>query len=788
MRNFYNFPAQKKPMKLKGEEWRRNCVDGAEAIALFSTPLIRRSRTNKQINYDLYSNILHQDDVDRMCNPFKLKDSSTPAKMQNYPLANPKIDLLIGEEERRIFDWSVRVINEDAVTEKEQGIKAAAEEYLIGLLTQNIQDPQALQQKMAEIKKKLIYEYQDLRELRATRVLKHLWEKNELGRQFNKGFKDALLVAEEIYDWDIIGNEPVCKKINPKQAFIARTGNSPYVEDADIIVFEEYYSPGQIQDMYYDHLSPADVDKIERYFTDNNSLPFKTDSPEFNALTLKFNAVEDFHQSLLYGEATGQYSPAVDEDGNIRVVKARWASYRKIKEVTSYNNFGEEVIEIYDENYRIDKSKGESEKILWIKQWWEGTKIGGFNSADAIYLKMQPRPVQFKSMNNLSKCYPGVVGTIYNTNDSHAMSLMDRMKPYQYLYNVIMVNLELLIATNWGNIVKIPMHEVPDGWDIEMWMHYAKTMKVVPSDLFKEGKKGAATGKIAGSFGAQESVIKAEHGNTIQLYVTFLEFISKQMDLISGITPQRQGAISNRETVGGVERSVNQSSMSTEYWFAEHDFLKKRVLQTGLETAKQAWKSEKWKSIDYILDDNTQAMFKLDVEDFVEQDYDLKITNSFNDKAAVEKVKQAAELGLQSGVITISQLLDLYTMDSVSAMRRKFQFTEAEKKQYEEEKIKAQQEQNAQMIQAQQQAEQRKQEFELLKMDKQFQYDLTLEEMKARVAMLSKSDDKDKDGIPDQLEREKMLIDKELREKELKIKEKEVAVKEKQVRKSNTGT
>lgn len=788
MRNFYNFPAQKKPMKLKGEEWRRNCVDGAEAIALFSTPLIRRSRTNKQINYDLYSNILHQDDVDRMCNPFKLKDSSTPAKMQNYPLANPKIDLLIGEEERRIFDWAVRVINEDAVTEKEQGIKAAAEEYLIGLLTQNIQDPQALQQKMAEIKKKLIYEYQDLRELRATRVLKHLWEKNELGRQFNKGFKDALLVAEEIYDWDIIGNEPVCKKINPKQAFIARTGNSPYVEDADIIVFEEYYSPGQIQDMYYDHLSPADVDKIERYFTDNNSLPFKTDSPEFNALTLKFNAVEDFHQSLLYGEATGQYSPAVDEDGNIRVVKARWASYRKIKEVTSYNNFGEEVIEIYDENYRIDKSKGESEKILWIKQWWEGTKIGGFNSADAIYLKMQPRPVQFKSMNNLSKCYPGVVGTIYNTNDSHAMSLMDRMKPYQYLYNVIMVNLELLIATNWGNIVKIPMHEVPDGWDIEMWMHYAKTMKVVPSDLFKEGKKGAATGKIAGSFGAQESVIKAEHGNTIQLYVTFLEFISRQMDLISGITPQRQGAISNRETVGGVERSVNQSSMSTEYWFAEHDFLKKRVLQTGLETAKQAWKSEKWKSIDYILDDNTQAMFKLDVEDFVEQDYDLKITNSFNDKAAVEKVKQAAELGLQSGVITISQLLDLYTMDSVSAMRRKFQFTEAEKKQYEEEKIKAQQEQNAQMIQAQQQAEQRKQEFELLKMDKQFQYDLTLEEMKARVAMLSKSDDKDKDGIPDQLEREKMLIDKELREKELKIKEKEVAVKEKQVRKSNTGT
>lgn len=789
MRYFYNFPAQKKPMKLKGEDWRRNCVDGAEAIALFSSPLIRRTRTNRRINYDLYSNILHQEDVDRMCNPFKLKDSSTPAKMQNYPLANPKIDLLIGEEERRIFDWSCRVINEDAITEKEIAKKEQATQYILNLLTQNIQDEETVQKKIAEIRKKLIYEYQDNREIAATRVLKHLWEKNELGRQFNKGFKDALLVAEEIYDWDIIGNEPVCRRLNPNQVFIARTGNSPYVEDADVIVYEEYFSPGQIQDMYYDQLSTADVEKIESHFTDNNSsIPGSASNSEFNALTMKFTEVETMYNSLLHGEPTGQYSPAVDEDGNIRVIKAKWASYRKIKEVTSYNNFGEAVTDIFDENYKIDKSKGESENILWVKQWWEGTKIGGFDSTEAIYLKIQPRPVQFKSMNNLSKCYPGTVGTIYNTNDSHAMSLMDRMKPYQYLYNVIMVNLELLIATNWGNIVKIPMHEIPEGWDVEQWMHYAKTMKVVPSDLFKEGKKGAATGKIAGSFGAQESVIRAEQGNTIQLYVTFLEFISRQMDIISGITPQRQGAIANRETVGGVERSVNQSSLSTEYWFAEHDFLKKRVLQAGLETAKQAWKSEKWKSIDYLLDDSTLATFKLDVGDFVEQDYDLKITNSFNDKAAVEKVKQAAELGLQSGVITISQLLDLYTMESVSAMRRKFQFTEAEKKQYEEEKLKAAQQQQDKQLQAQKEADEKQREFELYKMDKEHQHKYDLEELKLRVAALSKSEDKDKDGIPDQLEKEKMLIDKELREKELKLKEKEIEVKAKQVRKSNTGT
>jgi hypothetical protein len=785
MINFAAFPSQKRPYNKKNTKWREDCVNGAESVAIFNNSLIRRHRTNKRINYDLYSNILHQEDIDRMCNPFNLKDSSSPAKMQNYPLANPKIDLLVGEEERRVFDWAVRVINEDAISSKEEGKAEQAKQYLIGLLTQGIEDPEEVKRKLAEIQRKLIYEYQDVRELRATRILKHLWQSNRLDRQFNKGFKDALLVAEEIYDWDIIGNEPVCRRLNPNQVFTARSGSSPYIEDSDIIVQEEYFSPGQIVDMYYDHLTPENIDLIESYFESNSGEPTFSSSSSFDNLTLKLDELESFTLSLKYGDVINSYSPTIDQDGNIRVCKIRWASFRKIKEVTSYNNLGEEVKEIFDENYKIDKSKGESESIIWIKEWWEGTKIGGFESDRAIYLKMQPRPVQLRSMDNLSKCYPGIVGTIYNTNDNMAMSLMDKMKPYQYLYNVIMVNLELLIATNWGNIVKIPVHELPDGWDIEMWLHYAKTMKAVPYDAFKEGKKGASTGKIAGNMNSTEAVIRAEHGNTIQLYVTFLEFISRQMDNISGITPQRQGAISNRETVGGVERSVNQSSMTTEYWFAEHDFLKKRVLETGLETAKYAWKGQKAKKIDFVLDDLTSATFDLDTEDFVEQDYDLMVTNSYKDKAAIEKVRQLAEMGMQNQTVTIGQVLDLYTMESVSAIRRKFQFTEAEKKQYEEQKMKMQQDSQTEMLQQQSMLADKEKEFELLKMDKQFSYDFTLEELKIQALNLSRSNDKDRDGIPDQLEQQKMMIDKELKEKELKLKEKEIDVKREQVRKAN---
>jgi hypothetical protein len=72
-----------------------------------------------------------------------------------------------------------------------------------------------------------------------------------------------------------------------------------------------------------------------------------------------------------------------------------------------------------------------------------------------------------------------------------------------------------------------------------------------------------------------------------------------------GISKQREGQIANRETVGGVERATLQSSHITEWLFAVHDDLKKRVLECFLETAKIAMKGRK-KKFEYITSDGSQ--------------------------------------------------------------------------------------------------------------------------------------------------------------------------------------
>ena len=239
--------------------------------------------------------------------------------------------------------------------------------------------------------------------------------------------------------------------------------------------------------------------------------------------------------------------------GNIRVLRVYWKSRRKIKRVKSYDpETGEEIFSFRDETYIIDKDRGEEEHTFWINEAWEGTKIG-----TDIYVNMRPKVVQYNRLSNPSRCHFGIVGTIYNLNETRPFSMVDMMKPYNYLYDVMHDRLNKLLAKNWGKVAQIDLAKVPKGWDMEKWIYFAKTQGVAIIDSFKEGNIGAATGKLAGALNnASNGVIDLELSNSIQFYINFLEFIKMEMSEVVGITKQREGQISNRETVGGVERAT----------------------------------------------------------------------------------------------------------------------------------------------------------------------------------------------------------------------------------------
>jgi hypothetical protein len=788
------FPAQKLPFSKKDDEWRKKCINGAESLTLWRNENLRQSHRNKRINYNLYSDILDQSDIEKVCNPYNIMGFKSPAKLQNYPIANPKIDLLYGESIKRKFDWKVKVMNDDAISLKEEELK----ERLGSLLAEHIQSQskteEDMKQDLANFEKFKTFEYQDLRERRATHILKYLYDSQKLKLVFAKGFKDALISSEEIYQCDIIAGEPIIRKLNPLNVHTIRSGESQYIEDADIIVIVSYMSPGQIIDEYHEYLKDSDVDYIESGMTSRSSgaknfldLGSKLDTTPI----MEFESI-DVNQLASIGPSSMEYE--YSNDHNIRVTKTYWRSFRKMKKVKWYDEFGDEQVTLRDENYKIDKSLGEEEEILWINEWWEGHKIGGqsiSNDSDdtAIYVRMKPKDVQFRTMENPSKCNPGIVGTIYNTNDNKGVSLMDRMKPYQYLYNILAYNTELMVTKNLGKIMRLDMAYIPEEWELDKWLSFAIGTNMAIQDSFQEGKKGQAQGKLAGTMQQNNPVIDMEMGNSIQLYMNMMSFIKEEMGEIAGVSRARQGQISNREAVNNVEREVTQSSHITEYWFIEHDFLKLRALECLLETAKFAWKDKKNKKVQYILDDQSSVIFDLDGEQFNESEYGLQITDGATSNELLTVMKQLAHAGIQNGLMKFSQLIDIYSNDSIASIRNKFTSAEIEQVRKQEEQFKAEEENKKQIAAQQLELADKMQNFQREEWDREdarlaaeltSKYDIELLKQSAKNSVEEPQEDNSIELEKLKLQAEKLKKDYELKMKDLSEKQRHNKVAETQ--------
>lgn len=745
MKSSIQFPPQMLPFKQKGKKWRKQVIDWADANGSYDFSPVRKTVRHKKINYDLVNGIIHFKDVERVVNPEGIKASFISAKIPHYPIINSKLNVLIGEESKRVFDFKVIVTNPTAISEKENNKK----QELFARLQELIQDTsiseEQLQQKLQELNNYYNYQWQDLREIRANALINHYMKEYNINHLFNKGFMDALTVAEEIYLCDIVGGEPIIEKLDPRKVRSFRSGSSSRIEDSDMIIIEDYWNPGKIMDYYHKYLTEKDIKHIQ-------NLPY---SGSVNNEDGYEDPRDGFvYKDLVYDDGTQEYtfSNLFDEHGyidtmapydfygNIKVLRVYWKSFRKIKKVKSYNpQTGETEFNFYPETYIINETLGEEEEVFYINEAWEGVKIG-----KDIYIKMHPRTIQYNRLSNPSRCHFGIIGTIYNLNGDKPYSMVDMMKPFNYYYDVIHDRLNKLMFRNWGKILQMDLAKIPKGWDAEKWMHFAKTNGIAVIDSYKEGNIGSSTGVLAGSLNnASSGVIDAELGNSIQFNISLLEYIKSEMSDVVGISRQREGQISNRETVGGVERATLQSSHITEWYFVEHEALKKRVLECFLETAKIALKGDN-KKFQYILSDYSQQIINIDGDEFAEADYGLVVDNSQGTQELAQKLDMLAQAALQNQLLSFSTVMKLYTSSSLAEKQRMVEKDE-------QNILERNQQQQQQQLQVQQQQLQIQQQMESAKMQQEDMLNQRDNETKIIIATLN-AESKNMDNIDDGIE------------------------------------
>lgn len=799
MPTIHNLPSQRIPDSKKTKEWRKKHLDWAEGRTYFNYSPVRNSVAHKKINYDLVNGILHMQDLGMIVNPDNIQAGFIPEKIHHYPIINKSLNVLRGEELKRLFDYRVVITNPNAISEVEEEKKNAIMAQLQQIIANTSQSEEEYEQEVQKLSDYYQYEYQDIREIRANALLNHYVKEYNMPLMFNEGMADGMIVGEEMYLCDIRGGEPIIERLNPLKVRIFKSGYSNKVEDADMIIIEDYWSPGKIVDVYGDQLTQKDIDYIEtlpsepgRSNTDETGSYDPTAGMAYAGMSGEVFSGEDgiFTNSLFTSGETDALMP-FDLAGNIRVLRVFWKSLRRIKKVKSYDPMtGEEIYTFHTDKYKTKTELGEEEQIFYINEAWEGTKIG-----KDIYVNMRPRPIQYNRMSSPSRCHFGIIGSIYNINDAAPLSFVDMMKHYNYLYDVIHDRLNKLIARNWGMIIQLDLAKVPKDWTIDKWMYYAKTNGIAVVDSFKEGNVGASTGVLAGGMNnASSGVINAELGNSIQQYINLLEYIKQEMMEAVGISKQREGQISNRETVGGVERATLQSSHITEWVFSIHNDVKRRALECFLETAKIAFRGRN-KKFNHILPDHSIKAIDIDGDIFAEADYGLVIDSTSQTQELHSKLDTLAQAALQNQTLSFSTIMKLYNSASLAEKQR---MVESDERKLQERQAQMQQQQ----MQHEQQMEQARIQDNQMKMQQEDLLNQRDNETKIMIATIQAEarvrDDVDNDGInPDyspeakekllesmrqfdakmKLERDRLAFDERKHKDDVSLKQKQISAK-----------
>lgn len=748
--NLYNsrFPQQKLPLSKKNEKWQHDCVNYIIGEGNIVSGGHNHTRFDElQQYYDLYNSIFDEKDFKKITNPFKVQDGF-PATPQDFNIIRPKIDLLIGEETKRPLNFRVVRTSQEAASDLMETQKQMVLSYVQAAITARMspEEAQQFQQQLEEgsilppeeIAKYMDKDYKDIIENTAYHTLVYLREKLGMDNEFIKGWKDALIGGLEVYYVGVLGSEPYMERVNPMYFSFDKSPDLEFIEDGSWCCRKMRLPITEVYDRYYDKLTEKDLKKLEEMM---NAVPAR-DLGQGGPLD-NFKGI----QLHIYD------NPEYDERSQhcVNVWHCCWKSFKKIYYVTTMDEQGQPQVDVLDETFKPFGDEISIEQD-WIIEVWEGYRCG-----NDLYFGIQPIEYQHVSLDNPNSQKLPYCGAVYSNTNSRPRSLVSILKPLQYMYIVLWYRLELAIARDKGKVVNMDITQIPKSMNItpERWMHYLSSVGVNFINPYEEGWNiPSREGGKPASFN-QMTALDLTMSNVIAEYIQLMDKIEQLAGTISGITQQREGAVSSSELVGNVERSVVQSSHITEPLFWVHNQCKRRVMNMLLNTAKGAWEESGKQKLSYIFDNGERAFLDITPK-FYYEDMDVFVSDTSKDVENIQKLQQLIQPAMQNGA-SLLEAAEILTNDNFNILKQKLKDMQTRQEQLAQQQQQAQAEQEQKLQEMQNQAKQQELMLQEAQMDLQ-RYQIDQDNAtKIAVAEISayrgtEEKDADMNGIPDPIE------------------------------------
>jgi hypothetical protein len=713
-------------------------------------------------------------DYTYVTNPFGSKEkkyTQFPSKIRNFDILSPVLMLLMGEKRRRGLRYTVVARNSNIETQRAELEAQMTDKMLVQQLMQEFisfkqamgeeVSPEDYQQHEQITVEKIQKESQGLQDSVAVMgqcALDYIRDYCELDRKNMEGWFYWICTGRVFTFKEPFRDEVLFEPISPKEMYYMASSSIRFMEDAEAVkrrvniplteVIDKFQDTEGFEKVRKELEAQAGIGSFETF--GKNTVP--------QGMTEQ-DTYERRASSVLWSKLFGEQKVYTEADG-VEVEHVVWTSLKKLGLVKGTNIFNEP----FEEEVDVDFEPRDGETVTWH---YVQIKCHAYIIDGKHIIGGEELPYTLSEIGRPANSKNPYNGRIFNLRHTNPVGIMQKGLVYQVKYNIMHYYIEKAIAKNMDKIIILPLGLIAEdrGHTTESTMYYAQSHGFIFPDETKKNFQTAINGI---------KVLDAGLGSYINQMYEYLRMIKQEWKELVGITPGREGQMQNsNDGKALMENSVFRSSVMTEEWFAEFEELEQRDLQGLMELGKYAFHDGK-RSM-FINTDLAKVLVDVDPELFSYSDYLVRVSNSGKDLEDLQMAKAQAQAMAQNMQGKITPVLKVIRSNNISQLILEMDKAENE---FDQQQQQMAQQQNEAMVQAEQIKQQIKDDelsWKYYNTDKMAATQLMTSEMSMATAggMEDDSYDGDFDALlKNNIEREKMNNDSQVKREELRSKEK----------------
>ena len=587
-----DFPQQNIPDKDKTEEWHRDNI-----LAIMSYHRDYRtfidSRKKDHENYLIAAGEFDHKQFEYVTDMYGL---TSPARLVNYPIIMPKLDLLAGELISQPLQFTVNVVNRNAIRKKNEEKITLAAEVVLRPIRREIEQALGMpipDENVGQEVPEDVARYQKLKFRNAIEEMVHVGlvfciQRWDMKQTFKRGFYDLAITGKEFYRIYIKAGDPYAERIDPRSMIYDLDVDKESLQDSKYAGTENWYTVNEIIDRHGVDLTKDQMDFLEKLQNEG----FGGDSSDILSLDA--------------------YSNQGGKNLKIRVLDFQWRSIRMLKHKVSPNEFNEETPYLKKVKDTYKAKPGEKVISKPITEIRQAILIG-----HDMLLNWGKKPNQLRYEENYANTCMDFFGAIKGNLNGQTLSVVDSLKNVQILLNIVMYQIELAMARSGGKSIVYDVSQKPKNISLKDVFYHAKNSGLI---LINNKAEGMQTNGFN-----QFQQVDFTLSQSVAQMINLKMMLEDTADRLTGISASRAGVQKSGDLVGVTERNVMQSTLITAPLFDIHYRLVGDVLQGLAGLMKTAWGKEG--RMANVFGDMGMQTFKID-KSIALDEYGIFIENS----------------------------------------------------------------------------------------------------------------------------------------------------------------